>query len=91
MNVFKHFNLPAWKKASKEGDVTPIMVSFKEVFLVEYKLKLNVSSLYIDKGQLLVTFTRGICETNIDACLSDKLPCENNVSYVTSGTVPPSR
>ena len=27
VNVFKHFNLQSWKKASKEGDVAPVMVS----------------------------------------------------------------
>eukprot|EP00916_Digyalum_oweni_P009217 GHVL01015563.1.p1 GENE.GHVL01015563.1~~GHVL01015563.1.p1 ORF type:complete len:183 (-),score=10.65 GHVL01015563.1:107-655(-) len=25
VNVFKHFNVPQWKKASKEGEVTPVM------------------------------------------------------------------
>lgn len=34
VNVFKHFNVQSWKKCSKEGEVTALMVTRQSTFSV---------------------------------------------------------
>ena len=48
MNVFKHFDVQTWKKASKEGEVTSVMVNRQFIGLVYHNINDDVISNFRD-------------------------------------------
>lgn len=50
VNVFKHFNLQSWKKSTKEGEVSTVMVRFYKFSIITTwwikKIDINLSLLF---------------------------------------------
>jgi len=52
VNVFKHFEIQSWKKATKEGEVTSLMVCYVMVFVCVYlgihiKVAMHISLMFL--------------------------------------------
>lgn len=51
VNVFKHFNLQSWKKSTKEGEVSTVMVRFSKFSIITTwwikKIDINLSLLFL--------------------------------------------